>query len=38
MDKRQQQREDSAKIIGWTTIAFIIYLVIYGIYTVITKS
>jgi hypothetical protein len=32
MNKREKQRQDSAKIIGWATIGFILYLVSYLLY------
>jgi hypothetical protein len=35
MDKRQRQREDSAKIVGWAMIGFITFLIGYAIYSVI---
>jgi len=35
MDKRQRQREDSAKIVGWSMIGFITFLIGYVIYTAI---
>lgn len=37
MDRRQRQREDSAKIVGWSTIGFILFMVGYLIYTLIEK-
>lgn len=37
MDRRQRQREDSAKIVGWATMGFILFMIGYFIYTLIEK-
>lgn len=37
MDNRERQRQDSAKIVGWVMIGFILSMVSYLIYILIEK-